>query len=399
MGIAPYADRLKNLSGNAIREILKLIQQPDMISFAGGMPSPDAFPMEEFKDIMGDIISNADTNILQYSTSEGYQPLREYVAQWLKAKGIDVKAEEVLITSGSQQGIDLSAKAFLNTGDKVIVENPTYLAALQIFKTYQGQFAVVEGDEAGVLPTVLEATLEKEKEKSKLLYLIPTFQNPTGITMSKERREEIVKLTNKYDITIIEDDPYGDLRYSEEVIPPLKAFDQTGQIIYLGSFSKIISPGLRVGYAVAPKEVLTKLVIGKQATDVHTPNLSQAIVYEFLKRGLLEEHIKKIRAQYKAKRDLMLKCLNDYFPPEISWTIPGGGLFIWVELPEGVASVELLQEAVKEKVAFIPGHSFFATGGGENTVRLNFSNASAEEITNGMKKLGQVIDKFLKSYK
>lgn len=392
---APFADRLKNMSGNVIREILKLIQQPDMISFGGGMPSADAFPMAEVKEIMAEITSTLDTSILQYSSSEGYVPLREFLCHWLKKKGINVTLDEVLIISGSQQGIDLTAKTFLNVSDKVIVENPTYLAALQIFKTYQAQFTIAQVDEEGININSLKEALEKDTDRNKLIYLVPTFQNPTGLTMSKERRQQVMELVKNYDITVVEDDPYGSLKYTDEEIPALKAFDKTGQVIYLGSFSKIISPGLRVGYVVASKEIINKLVIGKQATDVHTSNLSQVIVYEFCKRGLLEPHIDKIRVAYKEKRDLMLKYMTEYFPKEINWTIPAGGLFIWAELPAGVSSVDLLKEAIKEKVAFIPGNSFFASGGGENTMRLNFSNASHEEIKVGIEKLGRVVSKFL----
>jgi len=395
LGNAPFAERLENMSGNVIREILKLIAQPDMISFGGGMPSADAFPMEDVKKIMNDIINTSGTDLLQYSSSEGYGPLREYIAGWLAGKGIKALPEEVLILSGSQQGIDLAAKSFINTGDRVIVENPTYLAALQIFKTYQAQFTIADVDDEGINIESLKKALESDAERNKLLYLVPTFQNPTGLTMSAKRRQEVMELVSNYEITVIEDDPYGSLNYSGEKIPALKSFEKDGQTVYLGSFSKIISPGLRVGYAVAPKEILNKMIIGKQATDVHTSNLSQMIVYEFCRRGLLDQHIAKINAVYKEKRDLMLKCMEEYFPANVEWTNPVGGLFIWAELPQGVSTVKLLEEAVKEKVAFIPGNSFFATGGGENTMRLNFSNASSEDIEKGIKKLGGVIGKFL----
>ena len=395
LGNAQFADRLKNMSGNVIREILKLISQPDMISFGGGMPSADAFPIEDVKKIMTDIVSTADTNILQYSASEGYAPLREYVAGWLEEKGIKALPEEVLILSGSQQGIDLMAKSFINVGDSVIVENPTYLAALQIFKTYEAQFTIADVDAEGINIESLRKALETNQERNKLLYLVPTFQNPTGLTMSAQRRQEVMELVTNYEITVIEDDPYGSLNYSGEKIPALKSFDKNGQSVYLGSFSKIISPGLRVGFAVGPKEIINKMVIGKQATDVHTSNLSQMIVYEFCKRGLLAPHIDRINSGYKEKRDLMLKCMEEYFPAEVKWTTPAGGLFIWAEMPQGVSTVKLLEEAIKEKVAFIPGNSFFASGGGENTMRLNFSNASPESIEKGMKKLGGVITNFL----
>ncbi|MFZ5753530.1 MAG: PLP-dependent aminotransferase family protein [Bacillota bacterium] len=388
-----FSRAVANATGNVIREILKLTQQPDVISFAGGLPSPDAFPGEELQEIAAQIIGKYKNEVLQYGTSEGYLPLRQFVAGWVKEKGIEAEAADVLIISGSQQGIDLLGKTFINPGDGILLENPTYLAAIQIFNVYQGKFNLVNTDEQGLIPASLRAAAEKST--NKLVYLVPTFQNPTGTTLSLARRREIAGMLEELGLVLVEDDPYGDLRYSGDPLPAIKAYDQQNRVVYLGSFSKIISPGLRVGFAIGPREILGKMVIGKQTTDVHTSNLSQMIIYEFCRQGLLTPHIASVREKYGRKRDLMLELLDKYFPEEVTWTKPEGGLFIWAELPQGVSSTELLQEAVKEKVAFIPGDCFFPAGGGENTIRLNFSNASPEEIETGISRLGKVMKKYL----
>lgn len=395
MGEYRFATRMGNVSGSVIREILKLTQKPDIISFAGGLPSPDSFPVRELAEIAAGVISGNGRSVLQYGTSEGHPGLREFVAEWVARRGITATPADVLITSGSQQGIDLLAKAFLNPGDGVVVESPTYLAALQIFKTYEASFRVVPTDDQGVILT--EARRVLTESRPKLFYLIPTFQNPTGKTLSRERREAVAQQAAETGTVVIEDDPYGELRYTGEELPALKSFDQEGRVVYLGSFSKIISPGLRVGFAVAPPEILHKMTIGKQATDVHTSNLSQAIVYEFCRRGLLPAHVEKIRKEYGEKREVMLAALAENLPAEATWTLPDGGLFLWVTLPEGCSTVELLKAAVEHQVAFIPGESFFAEGGGANTMRLNFSNASLEDIRVGMERLGAVIRRYLGS--
>jgi len=376
------------MAGNVIRELLKLTQQPDIISFAGGLPSQDSFPAELLAEIASDVIRK-NPNILQYGTTEGYGPLREWIADWVKGIGIIAKPEDVLITSGSQQGIDLMAKALLDPGDKVVMESPTYLAAIQILKTYEASFAVVHGDKDGIFVDELERLLVEEKPK--LVYLVPTFQNPTGITLSLARRKELGHMLSKHQVIVIEDDPYGRLRFSGEPLPAIKSFDGSDQVAYFGSFSKIVSPGIRVGFAIAPSPVLRKMVIGKQGTDVHTSNLSQAIVYEFCRRGLLEPHIASINEQYGRKLAVMRECLA-MLPAEIKWTNPEGGLFLWAEFPERINSVKLFEAAVKEKVAFVPGDSFYVEGGHANTARFNFSNASEESIREGFRRLAKVFN-------
>ncbi len=389
-----FADRMSGLSENVIREIFKLTQMPDIISFAGGLPSADMFPVEELKEISTRVFEKQGAQILQYGTTEGYNPLRDFVVSWVRRYGIEANVDNVLITSGSSQGIDLTAKGFLNPGDFVAVENPTFLSAIQTFRGYQANIVPLDMDEDGIVIDGLEEKLKKYKPK--LLYTIPHYQNPTGITLSLERRQKLMEIISKTDTVVVEDDPYVELRYYSEVrykgeaIPSLKSFDQKNQVIYLGSFSKIVSPGLRVGYAIADTEILRKMVICKQANDLHTSNFSQAVVFEFATSGLLK-HIKKICSDYRGKLDLMLEMLAAYLKNKASWTMPDGGLFIWVNLPEWINSQELLNKAVEKKVAFIPGFPFFADGGGTNTLRLNFSSSSQEEIREGIRRLADII--------
>ena len=380
---------MAGMSGNTIREILKLTQQPDVISFAGGMPPHDAFPADSIREICNEVFEKYRGEFLQYGTSEGFLPLRQFIVEWMAEKGVQADLSEVVITSGAQQGIDLTAKALIDPGDKVMVENPTYLAAIQIFTLAGARFSLVNSDLNGLIPSSVRDRAREQKHK--LAYLVPNFQNPTGMTLSAERRKELAGLLDECDIVLIEDDPYGDLRYSGEALPPVKAYDPQHRVVYLGSFSKIISPGMRVGFAVGHREIIGKLVVGKQASDVHTSNLSQVIVYEFCRRGLLKPHIQSLCDTYRQKRDLMLELMARYFPSEITWTEPEGGLFIWAQLPDGVSAAALLQEAIKEKIAFIPGDSFFAAGGGSNTMRLNFSNATLSQIEEGIERLGKVI--------
>ncbi|MBS3872482.1 MAG: PLP-dependent aminotransferase family protein [Firmicutes bacterium] len=385
-----YAERLKNMQGNVIREILKLTQQPDIISFAGGLPSPDSFPTEILADIAREVILE-QRDVLQYGTTEGYPPLREFIAEWVKDIGINATVDEVIITSGSQQGIDLISKAMIDAGDTAVMESPTYLAAIQILKTYQANFSVAHGDHEGVWVDELEHIIARENPK--LAYLVPTFQNPTGITLNKPRRQAIGAMLARHNTLLVEDDPYGRLSFTGEIMPAIKSFDVSDRVIYLGSFSKIISPGLRLGFAVGEKSILRKMVIGKQGTDVHTNNLAQAMVYEFCRRGHLVPHIESIRQRYSEKLRVMQDCLR-LLPAEIKWTKPTGGLFIWGELPQGMDAAKLLVAAVKEKVAFIPGESFYVEGGHKSTLRVNFSNATPDNIREGFKRLARALENY-----
>ncbi|HHW09995.1 MAG TPA: PLP-dependent aminotransferase family protein [Firmicutes bacterium] len=376
------------MSGNIIREILKLTKKPDIISFAGGLPSPDSFPVEELRQIAGDIFAG-DPGFLQYGTTEGLPELRESLAAWVAEVGIDAHSDQVLILTGSQQGIDLACKALLNPGDTVIVERPTYLAAIQIFKMYGANIVAVPGDERGMdLEALAEAAAA---HRAKMVYIISNFQNPSGITWSLEKRQQLAALADELGFIIVEDDPYGRLRYSGSSEPAVSGLNRLKRSLYLGSFSKVVSPGLRIGYAVGPAPLIRAMVIGKQGTDVHSSNLSQRIVLELMRRGILARHIPKICAQYGMKRDVMLSALAEHLPAQVSWTKPAGGLFIWVTLPQKYSVTKLLERAVEEKVAFIPGIPFFLDGSGDNCMRLNFSNASPEQIRTGIARIAKVI--------
>ncbi len=390
MGIPSYADRMAGVSGSAVREILKLTQQPDMISFGGGLPSADSFPTEDLKDILHDITANLTPDLLQYGETEGYRPLREEVAKFMATKNVHVTMDEVLITSGSQQGLDLVAKAFINPGDKIVVESPTYLAALQTFRMYGAEFVEAPVDEDGVIAEELDRILSTE-ENVKLVYMIPSFQNPSGRTVSTERRKTIVEVIQKYDVVLIEDAPYEDLKYTDAVYPSMKSMDTTGQILYFGSFSKVVAPGFRIGYSVASEPILSRMIIGKQTCDLNVSVFTQAIMAEYLKRGLMPDHLKKINAEYMKKRDLMLATLEEQMPEGITWTHPEGGLFLWLELPEHMSTNDLFIKAVEKKVAYVAGDSFFAKGEPHNAMRINFSNATPEKIVIGVKALADVI--------
>lgn len=389
-----FATRMQGVAGNVIREILKLTQQPGIVSFAGGMPAPDAFPNEILAELSQELLRDNKVSMLQYGTSEGYYPLREWIAQWVSKKGIKATPEEVLILTGSQQGIDFSGKAMLDPGDKVILEAPTYLAAINIYKMYEALFVAAPNDDIGLDVQALEAVIEQEKPK--LLYLVPTFQNPTGRTMPLERRQALAELLTRHEIVLVEDDPYADLRYEGEALPAVMSLDTTGQTIYLGSFSKLISPGLRVGFAIARPEMFQKLVLCKQTTDTHTTILAQALVYEFCSRGYLDDHIKKISALYDSQRLKMQEMIDLHMPKGIRWSQPEGGMFFWGVLPEGTDAKTLMAEAIEDKqVAFITGESFFADGSGQNTMRLNFSNSSVSQIKQGMAALGEVFSRHM----
>lgn len=386
-----FAERFDGVNGSAIREIFKLIAQPGMISFAGGNPAKSALPDTLCAELAREVLQKDGKAILQYGATEGYAPflesLRSYVERTLGCTDLNV-----LPVTGSTQAMDLLCKALINPGDVILVENPSFLGNLQCMRLYQAKLVPVESDENGMIPEKLEEAAKAHHPK--LLYTIPTFQNPTGRTLSAERRPEIARLAEKYGFVVAEDDPYRDLRYVGTACPSIKSFDQAGWVVFLGSFSKIISPGLRVGYMAGDARILRKCTIGKQSTDVHTANLTQAIVDQFLRRNLLPDHIRAICQSYKTQLDAMLDELST-FPAGTRYTRPQGGLFVWVELPQGLDAKALLDKAVARKVAFVPGTHFFCDGGHENTLRLNFSNASIEQIHTGMAALRSVIQEVM----
>lgn len=391
-----FSDRIKDLNANAIREIFKLVAQPDIISFAGGLPANEGLPVAQIKEITDELLSSDKAKrILQYGATEGYAPFIESGLEYIKRAGIfGQTAENVLAISGGQQGIDLMFKAFLNKGDCVLVEEPTYLAVLHILKTYEAQpIGVKSGDDGLDLVDLEEKII---KYNPKMLYLVPTFSNPTGKTINAEKRKALAELCAKHKLVLLEDDPYCELRYDGERVPSIKSFDKEGYVLYNISFSKTVGPGLRTALIVGHKDIIRKLTLGKQATDVHTSTLSQAIVDAYLRKGYMDPNLNKVIPLYKKKKDAMLSAIEAYFPKEIKYTRPEGGLFIWVELPKYINTKELFLEAVKEKVAYVSGESFFPGGDIFNTLRLNFSNATLEQIDEGMKKLGGLLKSKIK---
>lgn len=381
-----FAHRFDAVSGSAIREIFKMIAKPGMISFAGGNPAASALPDAQCAEIAQQVLAQDGKRILQYGATEGYAPFLEslhtYACQQL---GCDVPT--VLPVTGSTQAMDLLVKALIDPGDVILVENPSFLGNMQCMRLYQARLVPVESDENGIIPEKLEEAMRLYHPK--ILYTIPTFQNPTGITLAADRRKPIAELAAKYGVVVAEDDPYRDLRYAGKALPSIKSFDKDGWVVFLGSFSKIISPGLRVGFMAGDSRILRKCTIGKQSTDVHTANLTQAIVDQYLRRGLLPDHIRSICQSYQAQMNAMLDELAT-FPAGTVYTHPEGGLFIFVTLPEGIDARELLESAVARQVAYVPGTHFFSDGGHQNTLRLNFSNSTIPQIHQGMAVLRDV---------
>lgn len=396
-----YAQRTQRIQSSAIRELLKLTEQPDVISFAGGLPAPDVFPVKEFQEACQKVLADHGPQALQYSTTEGYRPLRELIARHTARYGIVVRPENILITSGSQQALDLIGKVFINPGDRLVVESPTYLGALQAWNAYQAEYIPVPLDDDGLQTEKLEEAL---RTSPKFLYVLPNFHNPAGVTLSLERRKRLIELADHYGVPIIEDDPYGQLRYEGDHLPPLVVLDHevrggtpySGNVIYLSTFSKTLAPGLRLGWMIAPEEVIKKLVQAKQGADLHTSTFAQMVAYEVARGGFLDRHVRFIRQVYRERRDAMLRALERSFPQGVRWTRPQGGLFLWVILPEPLDASEILAAAIEEeRVAFVPGAVFFPDGSGRNTLRLNFSYMSPEKIEEGIKRLARVLERFV----
>lgn len=383
-----FADRMSCVHRSFVREILKVTEDPEIISFAGGLPNPKCFPVREVAAAAQKVLNECGEAALQYSTTEGYLPLREYIAQRYARKGVRVEPEEILITNGSQQGLDLIGKVFLNKGDAVVVERPTYLAAIQSFSLFEPVFRSVPLLDDGIDVDALADTLGESR--AKLFYSVPNFQNPTGITYSRKRREEVAEVMSRHSAIFLEDDPYGELRFAGKDVPSMKTFLGDNAVL-LGSFSKIVSPGVRLGWVSAREDIMEKIIIAKQAADLHSNYLSQRIVHQHLMDNDIDGHIAMIRAVYKRQRDLMVKLMEESFPSEVHFTRPEGGMFLWVTLPEGISSLKLFDRAIKEKVAFAPGQAFFSDGSGSNTMRLNFSNCNEEKITQGIERLAKVI--------
>lgn len=388
-----YAKRMDRVSGDAIKQILKYMADPEIISFGGGSPAKEAFPLDSVEEIANEVLHENGAALLQYGSTEGYAPLREsYIEHLAKPKGLQLKENEVLTLTGSQQGLDLAAKIFLDPGDTVLVESPTFLGTLHTLNTYEAKLVPVETDDEGVDLNDLEAKVKAHRPK--IFYVIPTFQNPTGRTLGAARRKAIAELAAKYEFIVLEDDPYGELRYRGEAQPPIKFYDTAGNVILLNSFSKILSPGLRVGVAVATPEIIQKMAVAKQASDTHTSNLPQAIADSFLRKGLLPGHLQKILPIYRVRLDAMLQGLDTCFPAGFRHTSPEGGLFVWGALDGSVDMPQLLARSASAcKVAFVPGQYFYIDPAtmGQNTMRLNFSASSPEQIQLGLERLGGLL--------
>lgn len=389
-----FSKRADYVRASDVRELLKLTENPEIISFAGGMPAPELFPIEEMIKVSETVLREDGRKALQYGTTEGYRQLREYIAKRMAKSGIDTTYEQVLITTGSQQGLDLAGKVYIDEGDIIITESPTYLAAINAFRTYMPRFVEVEMDEDGMIMEELEKALINNPS-AKFIYVIPEFQNPSGRAMSVERRKKLVELANKYDIPIIEDNPYGELRFEGENIPPVKHFDTQGRVVYMSTFSKILSPGMRIGWVCASPETIQKFILFKQGTDLHTNVFAQMQAAKYVEMYDIDKHIAKIREVYGRRKKLMLDTINETFPKNIKITNPSGGLFLWVVLPQGINSRDILKVCLENNVAFVPGGSFFPNGGQENTFRLNFSNMPDDKIVEGIHRLAVVLKDFL----
>jgi 2-aminoadipate transaminase len=395
-----YAQRTQRMGSSAVRELLKLSEKPGIISFAGGLPAPESFPLKEFKLACIRVLDNLGTQALQYGTTEGYLPLREQICRHTDRYGININSDNVLITSGSQQALDLLGKIFINPGDRILVESPTYLGALQAWNAYGAEYVAVPSDKEGMITDALEEAL---RFGPKFIYVLPNFQNPTGVTLSLDRRYKLVELADRYGVPIVEDDPYGQLRYEGDHLPSIVLIDgkfrsnhdhcYRGNVIYLSTFSKIISPGIRLAWVVAPAEVILKLVQAKQGADLHTATFNQIVAHEVSRGGFLDKHIKLIIRINKERRDTMLAAMDRCFPPEVDWTKPEGGLFLWGTLPDYLNSADVLKDAIERNVAFVPGAPFYPNGGGHNTMRINFSMATPDKINEGISRLGEVLQK------
>lgn len=389
-----FADRLKSIPKSFIREILKVTSQPEIISFAGGLPNPSTFPVEAVNAAAAKVLADDGRSALQYAVTEGYKPLREYIAaRYMQRFGMNVKAEEILITNGSQQGLDLIGKLTINPGDGVVLETPSYLGAIQAFSAYGPRFLTVPLPENGIDTEALRSLCEDDKNV-KLLYCIPNFQNPTGISYTDATRRSVAGIVGRHPMLVVEDDPYGEIRFMGEHLPPIKKY-LPEQTLLLGSFSKIIAPGLRMGWIVAPQYIIEKLVVLKQAADLHSNFLSQRIIYQFLQDNSIDDHIVTIRNLYRHQRDYMVTMIERYFPENVKITRPEGGMFLWATLPEGIDAKAVFDIAIREKVAFVPGAPFHLKGVGGNTMRLNFTNSEDEKIEHGIEILGGILHRVI----
>lgn len=383
---------------SVIRELLKVTQDPEIISFAGGLPNPTSFPLDDLKDVVQHVMDHDGKTALQYGTTQGLYELRKHIAERAVKDGMDTNADEVIIMSGSQQSLDTIGKLFLNPGDYAFCGLPTYLGGINAFRSYEANLEGIPLDGEGMIVDILEDKLkgfQKEGITPKFIYTVPTFQNPAGVIMPESRRKKLIDVANEYDLVIIEDDPYGKLNYDAPPVKSIKALDDTNRVIYISTFSKILAPGFRLAWTIAPSELTRKMIICKQALDLCTNTYTQFIANEFIKRGSLDLHIMKICEIYKPKRDIMMDSMKEHFPDGCVCYKPKGGMFAWVTLPKGIDTEIMFLDAIKEKVAYVHGKAFHVNGGGERSMRLNFSYSTDEQIREGMARLGDVIKKKL----
>lgn len=397
-----YSDRAGKMRKSVIRELLKVTQDPEIISFAGGLPNPDSFPVEDLYGFIENVMKHHGKTALQYGTTQGLKELREIIAERASKDGIDTTGENVVILSGSQQGLDTVGKVFLNPGDTAICGLPTYLGGINAFRSYESNLAGIPLDEDGMRTDILEETIKKLLKDDiipKFIYVVPTFQNPAGVIMPESRRKKLIDIANEYDLVIFEDDPYGKLRYDCSPVKPIKSFDDEGRVIYMSTFSKILAPGFRLAWTIASDEITRKMIICKQALDLCTNPFTQFIAWEFTKSGSLDLHILKICEMYKPKRDIMINAMKRHFPEGYVCYKPKGGMFAWVTLPKGIDTEIMFLDAIKEKVAYVHGKAFHVDGGGERSMRLNFSYSSDEQIELGIERLGKVAKQKLEKNK
>ncbi len=383
------AERTQQMKSSAIRELLKITQQSDVISFAGGLPAPELFPVREIEEACHYLLREEAQTALQYSTTEGHRALREYLAENHSKYGIPHGPDNILVTTGSQQALDLIGKIFIDPGSAVVTGRPTYLGAIQAWRAYQAEFLTIPLDDQGMRVDLLEAVVKERTPR--FIYILPNFHNPAGTTVPEERRRLLVEIARKYDLIILEDDPYGALRFEGDDIPPIAALAPE-RTIYLGTFSKTLTPGLRIGWIVAPVEIIRRLVQAKQGADLHSSTFDQMIANDVAQRGILKAHIKNIRRIYRERRDTMLDALEEFWPNGCCWTRPQGGLFLWAQVPEPVDTLAFFQKAVAKKVAYVPGVNFYPyADGGFNAMRLNFSNSRPEQIVEGIRRIGEAL--------
>jgi len=395
-----FANRTQRMKSSFIRELLKVTNQPDVISFGGGFPASELFPIEQMKAACEKVLTENGQKALQYTTTEGYDPLRQWIADDVNQFGLGITKDNILITTGSQQALDFVGRIFINNGDRVLTESPTYLGALQAWNAYGPTYVTAETDEDGLVTDGLEDII---KQNIKFMYVLPNFHNPLGVTLTLERRKKLIELASQYGVPLIEDDPYGKLLFEGEHITPIAALDAryhsnddgkfAGNVIYTSTFSKILAPGLRIGWVIGPEEVIKRMVQTKQGVDLQCSTFDQYVAYEMAASDWLPNHIETIKRVYKERRDAMLQAFEDFMPEGTTWTVPNGGLFLWLRLPEGCNSLDLFPKAVEEKVAYVPGAPFYPNGGPDNTMRLNFSATKPDKIREGVRRLSVMIKK------